>query len=234
VLVDVDGCVKITDFGIAKIMDQTVTQTGVTMGSPSYMSPEQIRAVVLDGRSDQFSLAVVAYETLTGRLPFEAPTLVALQLKIATEDPLPAYQVKPALPVGVSNVLRKGFATRPEQRFATCTQLVDALARALVTAPEIEVSPPDIIRFSSDVDRVAPGGQFTLLWETRGATEVALDLTGKPPGRARRFPRASARVLEATPSTSILATFRVQVPTNTNSLLVTEAARKKQESVCSW
>ena len=74
ILLRSDGQVKITDFGIARIANQTMTQTGMTMGTPSYMAPEQILAARIDGRADQFSMAVVMFELLTGRKPFQAPT----------------------------------------------------------------------------------------------------------------------------------------------------------------
>lgn len=88
IMVRADGFVKLTDFGIAHISSQTITGTGTTLGTPACMAPEQIRTGKVDARSDQFSLGVVAFELLTGRLPFQAPNDRALMFKIATEAAL--------------------------------------------------------------------------------------------------------------------------------------------------
>ena len=84
------GLTKVTDFGIAKTMlGQTATKTGMILGTPFYMSPEQIRGKTLDGRSDQFALAVIAYEIFTGRKPFEADNSRASAIKSSTKSSLP-------------------------------------------------------------------------------------------------------------------------------------------------
>ena len=134
VLIGADGRVKLTDFGIAKIGSQTITQMGVTLGTPAYMSPEQIRGEPLDGRSDQFSLAVIAYQLLTGRKPFEAPTDHAVMLKIATEEPPLAHRVKQTLPGLCSNVLLRALSKHAAYRFNTCTEFIDSLAGSLTGA----------------------------------------------------------------------------------------------------
>lgn len=85
ILVRRDGNVKITDFGIARISSQTVTQTGMTMGTPAYMAPEQIKASRVDGKADQFSLAVLAFQMFTGQRPFDADTDHGIMFKIVSE-----------------------------------------------------------------------------------------------------------------------------------------------------
>ena len=132
--------VKIADFGIAKIRSQNVTRSGVTVGTPLYMSPEQINAAVLDGRADQYSLAVVAFEMLTGRKPFEAPTYDALILKIVTSAAPPAHEIKASVPSACSKVLAKALSKSPEERYDTCVEFVDAL-EASFAAPVLEVGP---------------------------------------------------------------------------------------------
>jgi formylglycine-generating enzyme required for sulfatase activity/tRNA A-37 threonylcarbamoyl transferase component Bud32 len=143
VLIDEAGRAKITDFGIARIASQKVTQTGVTMGTPAYMSPEQIRDGAVDGRADQFSLAVVAFEMLTGRQPWEASSNQALILKIATQEPPFAHEVNAALPRGCSRVLAKALAKRLELRYSTCAEFVDAMAETLIpqSLPDMEDPP---------------------------------------------------------------------------------------------
>jgi serine/threonine protein kinase len=126
---------KITDFGVAKIMSQQMTQSGVMMGTPNYMSPEQVQGHAVDGRADQFSLAVIAYEMLTGEKPFLADQLPALLFRIVREDPVPPQRLNPTIGPQVEMVLKKALAKSANDRYGNCTQFVDALAAALQTTP---------------------------------------------------------------------------------------------------
>ena len=111
-----DGRVKVTDFGIAKVRDSAKTRTGIVMGTPSYMSPEQVGGKKLDGRSDLFSLGIVFYEMLTGRKPFEGETLAALMYAIAKAPFRPLPEIVPDIPSGcvaiVNKLLNKGVTRR--------------------------------------------------------------------------------------------------------------------------
>ena len=128
--------VKITDFGIAKLTDtEQATVTGLAMGTPNYMSPEQMQGQPVDGRSDQFSLAVVAYEMLTGEKPFQGESLAALVHHIVYADRPAAVDAIPDLPPGVDAVLQRGLARRSQDRYATCTEFVRRLEEALAVAP---------------------------------------------------------------------------------------------------
>ncbi len=126
---------KITDFGVAKIMSQQMTQSGVMMGTPNYMSPEQVQGHAVDGRADQFSLAVIAYEMLTGEKPFLADQLPALLFRIVREDPVPPQRLNPTVGPQVETVLKKALAKSANDRYATCIQFVDALVGALQSSP---------------------------------------------------------------------------------------------------
>jgi serine/threonine-protein kinase len=126
---------KITDFGVAKIMSQQMTQSGVMMGTPNYMSPEQVQGHAVDGRADQFSLAVIAYEMLTGEKPFLADQLPALLFRIVREDPVPPQRLNPTIGPQVEVVLKKALAKSANDRYAGCLQFVDALAGALQMSP---------------------------------------------------------------------------------------------------
>jgi serine/threonine protein kinase len=126
---------KITDFGVAKIMSQQMTQSGVMMGTPNYMSPEQVQGHAVDGRADQFSLAVIAYEMLTGEKPFLADQLPALLFRIVREDPVPPQRLNPTIGPQVEMVLKKALAKSANDRYGNCIQFVDALASALQTNP---------------------------------------------------------------------------------------------------
>src|SRR4051812_34441492 len=130
IMVHEDGSAKVTDFGVAKIMSQQMTQAGTMMGTPSYMSPEQVQGIAITGAADQFSLAVIAYEVLTGEKPFSAEYLPTLLYKIVREDPLPAQLLNSTLTSGVDAVLKKALSKLPEDRYETCTAFVNALTAA--------------------------------------------------------------------------------------------------------
>jgi serine/threonine-protein kinase len=130
-----DGKVKVTDFGIAKLSTAQATQTGVALGTPFYMSPEQIRGQDIGGRADQFSLAVIAYEILTGGKPFHADTLPTLFFQIISEQPPPPQRINPSLGPQVDNVFRKALAKEAGSRYATCTEFVSALETACNAKP---------------------------------------------------------------------------------------------------
>jgi TonB family protein len=121
---------KIADFGIAKIVSTDLTLTGVVMGTPSYMSPEQIEAFPLDGRADQFSLGVLAYELLTGTRPFDADSLASLVHMILYGGRPSARAGNPKLPQAVDPVLRRSLARLPRDRFQSCKEFVTALEEA--------------------------------------------------------------------------------------------------------
>src|SRR5580658_738418 len=129
--------VKIADFGIAKITNAPkYTVTGMVMGTPAYMSPEQIEGREVDGRSDQFSLAVVAFELLTGTVPFQGKTYVSVVHGIVYGERPSARAANPLLPAGFDDVLKRGMAALPQDRFANCAEFVSALDNALhATAP---------------------------------------------------------------------------------------------------
>jgi len=131
VMIDTAGTAKIMDFGIARISDtRTCTPTGMVMGTVEYMAPEQIRGEAVDGRADQFALAVVAYQMMTGSTLFGPNTLATLTYKIVNEAPLPPCSRNAALPRGVDAVLAKALAKTPSERFANCREFVGALAQA--------------------------------------------------------------------------------------------------------
>ena len=130
IMIHEDGTAKITDFGVAKIMSQQMTLAGTMMGTPSYMSPEQVQSTTITGAADQFSLAVIAYETLTGEKPFAAEYMPTLLYKIVREDPLPPQRLNNTLSPQVETVLCKALAKLPEERFENCTEFINALAIA--------------------------------------------------------------------------------------------------------
>jgi serine/threonine-protein kinase len=130
IMVHEDGTAKVTDFGVAKIVSQQMTQAGTIMGTPSYMSPEQVQGGAISGRADQFSLAVIAYEVLTGEKPFVADYLPTLLYKIVREEPVPPQRVNGTLSADVETVMRRALAKLPADRYDTCVDFVNALAVA--------------------------------------------------------------------------------------------------------
>src|SRR3984885_13000632 len=114
IMIHEDGTAKVTDFGVAKIMSQEMTLAGTMMGTPSYMSPEQVQSTAITGAADQFSLAVIAYEVLTGEKPFAAEYLPTLLYKIVREEPLPPQRLNNTLSAQVETALRKALAKHPD------------------------------------------------------------------------------------------------------------------------
>ncbi len=131
IMTDEDGSVKITDFGIAKIAAVTgMTETRTVVGTPNYMSPEQVQGLDIDGRSDQFSLAVIAYEILTGERPFTGEHLSTVVYRIVAEEPAEAQRINATLTPQIDAVLRRGLAKKPENRYPNCSNFVGALEMA--------------------------------------------------------------------------------------------------------
>lgn len=126
IIVRSDGVAKIADFGVAKISSQNVTRTGMTLGTPHYMSPEQFHGRTIDGRSDQYSLAVMVYEIFTGKKPFTAESITGLMYKILHEQPNPRRD-NPELSEATDAVLRKALSKEPDERYPTCAEFISQL-----------------------------------------------------------------------------------------------------------
>lgn len=144
VLIDQQGNTFLTDFGIAKLVAETAqfTASGAILGTPAYMSPEQGMGRPVDYRCDIYSLGVVLYELVTGRVPFQAETPLAVLLK-HINDPLPLpRQIKPDLPEAVERVILKAMAKLPDDRFQSAQGMIDALAEAVAVTSTEGVSPP--------------------------------------------------------------------------------------------
>jgi serine/threonine-protein kinase len=122
-----DGTIKISDFGVARMTDNNKTKTGIVLGTPMYMSPEQLGADHLTGLSDLFSLGVTLYELLVGEVPFKASNIAVLMTKITTEDPSPISSRRAGIPPSVDAVLAKALAKRPQDRFSCGAEMAIAL-----------------------------------------------------------------------------------------------------------
>jgi len=123
-----DDTVKVTDFGTAKILQfGTVQQTTHVMGTPSYMSPEQVKGRPVDGRTDIFSLGVVLYEMLTGEKPFPGQSITTVIYKIVNEEPIPPRQLNPTIHPGLNEIVLRALAKDPDVRYQNCRELLDDL-----------------------------------------------------------------------------------------------------------
>jgi serine/threonine-protein kinase len=125
---------KVTDFGIARLTDSSKTKTGMVLGTPSYMSPEQLAGKRIEGRSDLFSLGVSLYQLLSGRLPFEGESMAQLMFKIANEPPADILAVNPDLPAPLVAFLARALAKNPDERFQTGEEFAQALRAAAAGA----------------------------------------------------------------------------------------------------
>jgi tetratricopeptide (TPR) repeat protein len=211
IMVDTAGRVLVMDFGLARSVEMSgLTQTGTVMGTPAYMSPEQAQGGVLDERSDLFSLSVIFYELLTGQAPFQADTVWGTLLKRTEGPPPPPTSIVPDLPAALSDIVMKGLAIDPAERFQTATEFTLALDIWIGDGPFASVVPPPTRSWepraaSPEVDRSAmtvaiqamPAVQRRLQilkWASAGVALVVLvgggvtvwtRLTGKRAGPAK-------------------------------------------------
>jgi serine/threonine protein kinase len=144
IMLDRGTKVKVADFSIAKITSETKTATGMIRGTPSYMSPEQIEALPLDGRSDQFSLGVVAFELLTGVRPFQADSVAALAHRIVYGPRPLARTANPALFEAVERVFSRVLSRAPAARYGNCEEFAAALTTAAESGRIVVGSEPAV------------------------------------------------------------------------------------------
>lgn len=164
-----DEVVKVLDFGIAKTVTDgnadNLTQTGFVLGTPTYMSPEQVLGEGIDSRSDVYSLSIIVYQMLSGLLPFEGDNLRTLMMKRLNSDPRPLRATAPSLSEAIEHVVMSGLARDPETRIADVQKFAAALKAASVAdAPSINSSLPTITNI-----RGGKSGSSTWLEETRTA-----------------------------------------------------------------
>jgi serine/threonine-protein kinase len=169
---DEDGAMKIADFGIARLSSSDLTRSGETLGSPAYMSPEQIRGGPLDGRSDLFSLAVILYELLCGDRPFAGDDPSALVYSIVHRSPPPITERVNGLPEWIERFFRQALAKAPEDRFQDGESFALDLEQRgtdTVALPAMTVSEPGPVRIGTG--EIAPDPHAL----DQGGLDVSLD-----------------------------------------------------------
>ncbi|HEX4951916.1 MAG TPA: protein kinase [Thermoanaerobaculia bacterium] len=177
-----DGRLKVTDFGIARWTgsDLVRTQTGSVFATPSYASPEQLRAEPLDGRSDVFAVGVVLFELLTGRLPFDGAGFFEMAAAILQKEPLSLSALRPELPAGLVAVVERALAKRREERYSSAEQMAGALTGALGPARTAPAAPTVRERPGLPSRPAAPP---TFEGLPPGPAAAALEVASRWPGR---------------------------------------------------
>ena len=132
IMITEDGVAKVTDFGIAKaVSNSTITAFGTTLGSVHYFSPEHARGGYTDSKSDLYSLGVVRYEMVTGKVPFDADTPVSIALKHMQEEPVPPIKVNKEIPFAVNQIILKAMKKDPNERYQNASEMIKDLNIAL-------------------------------------------------------------------------------------------------------
>jgi serine/threonine-protein kinase len=224
ILLDRDsGRTSVTDFGIARAMEAgtRLTLTGVAVGTPTYMSPEQAMGDrEIDGRSDLYSLGVVAYQMLTGRLPFTAGNSMAMLLKHVNERPPAIADLRPDTPRALQEAIERALMKSPEDRWPSASAMRDAIASDAVPAAPWRGDQREPVRYASprpDGSRAERGVAPRNEGRNDGRNEARIDL--------RPDPRAAAPVARgASPTPDTRRGLAVPVPGQPGAPLVMEPA----------
>lgn len=157
VIIQADGRVKITDFGIARAVgSEKLTMDGMVVGTAEYLAPEQANGTLRDDlRSDVYSLAILLYEMLTGRVPFRHPSAAKVLIKQVSSPPPPPRTIRPEIPVGIEAALLKALAKSPTERFSSVVEFRDAVELALVQDTPTAHTPQSTVAESRATEQAA-------------------------------------------------------------------------------
>jgi len=192
-LVTDDGVVKLADFGIAKATEQSsITQVGSVLGTAAYLAPEQARGEEAGPRSDLYSLGVVTYQLLSGRLPYEAASLSELALKQQRELPTPLDELNPAVPPELAQAVAVALELEPDGRYETAAEMEHALRDAMRGIAPAGFEPRDTAATRIIAPAAATGETRALTSSRRAPQQVPARRPGPPPGAAGRRPAAPA------------------------------------------
>src|SRR5229473_4658505 len=162
IMITSNGTVKIMDFGIAKT-GGGVTSTGQVLGTPNYMSPEQVKGKPLDGRSDLFSFGVLLYEMLTGEKPFVGQNVTTIIYKIVNENPIPPRDLDVTIHPGLSTVVTKALSKSPDERYQSGADLVRDLESYKTLGPKLGIASTPISTASAASAAAGQGDKTTVL-----------------------------------------------------------------------
>ena len=195
IIISKEGRVKVTDFGIAKAATSN-TITSNVMGSVHYTSPEQARGGYSDAKSDIYSLGITLFEMLTGRLPFNGDTTVAIAIKHIQEDLPSPKQFNSEIPISVEKIVLKCCQKSPDRRYQTASELIVDLKRSLITPDEDFVSLPGsdeegVTRMMTETDREKPS-----VVSESGTMRLREDIPARQEDRQRRVRRKREKPLE--------------------------------------
>jgi serine/threonine-protein kinase len=174
IMITDEGRVKVADFGVAWIESSTMTQVGMRIGTPAYMSPEQHQGLPVSGRSDLFSAGVILYQFLTGERPFTGSGYPMIR-QILLDDPVPPSKVNPDIPRSLDAVTLKALAKLPERRFATAREFAEAICKA--ATGETAVSDLELVADAAAAPARARAA-IPLVDSGRGTTTAASYATG--------------------------------------------------------
>jgi len=178
------GGVKVADFGIAHIESSNMTQVGTVLGTPSYMSPEQIMGLPVDGRSDLFSAGVILYQFLTGERPFTGSSTATMH-KVLEEDPLPPSRFNVQVPGAMDAVVRKALAKRPDERFQTAEEFAAAL-RTVTQGESPPAGDPTLMAPAARAEPIVAAPASTATMMATGPANVGA--AAPPPARKSKTP----------------------------------------------
>ncbi len=207
IMVSRDGVIKIADFGVARLESSTLTQTGDLIGTPSYMAPEQFAGEIADPRTDLYAVAVIFYELLTRRRPFDGPNSAVIMHRVFTETPVPPSVKNELLTPVLDPLVLKGLAKEPIDRFQSAREFESAIREAMRHSL-MKGAPAPV---AASEPRIAPG----MLDAVRGHTGRTLSGAGTASRNDAR-PGASAGTLPGVPHKAVLTPLAASSPAKPN------------------
>ncbi|HZL48009.1 MAG TPA: protein kinase, partial [Solirubrobacteraceae bacterium] len=175
VIIDEEGRARVTDFGIARAGASEMTLTGSIMGTAQYLSPEQAQGHTVSGRSDLYAVGIILYELLTGMVPFDGETAVAIAFKQVSAEPRPPSELQPGLPAALEVVVLRALAKDPARRFADAEEFIAALQQARQGLP---VGVGTVVAGAIPVAGLGDGGQYAVGPAMSGGTAAAFPESG--------------------------------------------------------
>jgi serine/threonine-protein kinase len=218
-----EGQVKVTDFGIARVESSNLTQTGMVIGTPGYMSPEQYMGQRIDGRSDIFSAGVILYQLITGEKPFPGQAMTTVMHKVLNVDPVNPSNLNYQIPSAFDAVVRKAIAKRPDERFQTAEEFSDAIHKAAegISVAETEASDDDpTVIISSHKVAVEPSDGYPTAVTSSRAADKAVESSDDDPVAVKSSSAADKAVEASDDDPAVIASSRAVIKEST----ATEAA----------